>query len=59
MKYHKHIIKPVKEDLGFEDDKDNKVYEVYDPDGKYLNTCITLSNAKEWIDSGYDDNLLG
>ena len=58
MKYHKHTIKVVKADLGEDREQDNKVYEVW-KDGKYIEVCWTLANAKEFIDSGYDRNILG
>lgn len=58
MKYHKHTIKVVKEDLGYDDERLNKVYEVYDEDGNYVNVAWTLGSAKDYIDSGYDDTYL-
>lgn len=57
MKYHKHIIKVCKEDLGEENPKDNKVYEIY-KDEKYINTALTINSAKDYIDNGYDENYL-
>ena len=58
MKYHNHIIKKVYTDLGEENDRYNYTYEIYDSTGKYIATALTLSTAKEFIDSGYDDNYL-
>lgn len=58
MKYHKHIIKVVISDLGEDTEQGNKVYEVW-KDGEYIEVCWTMDNAKEFIDSGYDRNLLG
>lgn len=59
MKYHNYIIKKVKDDLGEEYDESlNCVYDIYSKDGKYINECLTLSNAKEHIDSGFDNNVL-
>ena len=57
MKYHKHEIRPEREDLGYDDDRMNKVYRIY-KDGEYVNEAWTLSTAKAFIDSGYDQNLL-
>lgn len=57
-KYHGYIIKRVTADLG-EDELDlNWVYEIYDSKGEYINVCLTISNAKEYIDSGFDDAYL-
>ena len=58
MKYHKHIIKKVPEDLGEDDPKLNYIYEIYDSEGKWINNALTLSSAKEYIDSGYNQNYL-
>lgn len=58
MKYHKHTIVPKAEDLGYEDKKLNKVYLIFDQDGHFLTTTWTMSNAKEYIDSGYDTTYL-
>ena len=57
MKYHGHEIKKVPMDLGEENPKDNKAYEIY-KDGKYIEVAWTLSNAKEFIDTGYDRTYL-
>ena len=60
MKYHKHIIKKVREDLGYSGKEDylNYIYEIYDENGNWINNAWSLSSAKEYIDSGYDDNYL-
>lgn len=58
MKYHKHEIKKVKEDLGEDDDRLNYVYEIYNEKGEFLINALTLSTAKEYIDSGYDERYL-
>ena len=59
MKYHNYIIKKVKDDLGEEYNENlNCVYDIYSKDGRYINECLTLSNAKEYIDSGFDSNVL-
>lgn len=57
MKYHKHEIKKVYADLGEENEKDNRVYQIY-KDGQHINEAITLNSAKDYIDNGYDDNYL-
>lgn len=57
MKYKGYIIKKVLEDLGEEDKKKNCVYEIY-KDEMYINIALTLSNAKEYIDSGLNNNVL-
>lgn len=58
MKYHNYIIKKVKEDLGEDDEKLNYIYEIYDKDGNFIQNTLTLSNAKEYIDSGLNSNVL-
>ena len=58
MKYHNYIIKKVHEDLGEDDERLNYVYEIYDKDGKWINDALTLSTAKEYIDSGLNPNYL-
>ncbi len=58
MKYHKHTIVKVYEDLGEWDDRLNYVYEIYNDKGEHLNTALTLDSAKDYIDSDYDDNYL-
>lgn len=58
MKYHKHEIKNVPTDLGEENPRDNYTYEIYAADGRYVNTALTLSTAKTYIDNGYNDCYL-
>lgn len=58
MKYHNHTIVPKMEDLGYDDPKDNKVYLIFDKDGNYITVAWSMSNAKEYIDSGYDARYL-
>ncbi len=57
MKYHKHEIIKVPTDLGEENPKDNYTYEIY-KDGEYINVALTLSTAKDYIDSDYNDTYL-
>ena len=57
MKYHNHIIKKVSTDLGEDDERKNYTYEIY-KDGEYKETALTISTAKQYIDSGYDENCL-
>lgn len=57
MKYHNHEIKKVPTDLGEEDPRKNFTYEI-SKDGEYINTALTLSTAKTYIDSGYNDTYL-
>lgn len=57
MKYHGHEIKKVQTDLGEERARDNNTYEIY-KDGQYIQTALTVSTAKEYIDSDYNENYL-
>ena len=57
MKYHKHLILKVPTDLGEEDPRKNFTYEIY-KDGEYINTALTLSTAKTYIDNDYNDTYL-
>lgn len=57
MKYHKHIIKKVYVPLGEENARKNCYFEIYFK-GQYINSALTLSNAKEFIDTNYDLNVL-
>lgn len=56
MKYHGHEIKKVHADLDDWDGK-NYIYEIY-KDGKFLADALVLSSAKDYIDSGYNENYL-
>lgn len=58
MKYHNCIIKKVYTDLGEENKRLNYTYEIYNKDGKYINVALTLSSAKEFIDSGFNQIYL-
>ena len=58
MTYHNHTIKKVPTDLGESQASKNFTYEIYNKEGKRLNVALTLSTAKEYIDSGYDSNVL-
>lgn len=57
MKYHNHIIKKIPTDLGEEDSRKNFTYEIY-KDGEYINTALTLSTAKTYIDTDYNETYL-
>lgn len=57
MKYHDHEIRKVPADLGEDDPRKNCVYEIYKA-GEYINTALTLSTAKTYIDSDYNDTYL-
>jgi hypothetical protein len=57
MKYHNHEIKKVATDLGEEDARKNFTYEIF-KDGQYIQTALTLSTAKTYIDSGYNETYL-
>ena len=57
MKYHNHEIRKVPTDLGEEDSRKNYTYEIY-KDSEYINTALTLSTAKDYIDSEYNDTYL-
>lgn len=57
MKYHNHIIKKVYTDLGEDNPRFNYTYEIY-KDNKYLNTALSLSSAKEYIDTDYNEIYL-
>ena len=57
MKYHGHEIRKVYQDLGYTEKEMNATYEIY-KDGEYIQVCWTLNNAKEYIDTDYDDSVL-
>ena len=58
MRYHNHILRKVYDDLGEEDSSLNCNWEIYQ-DGKHITNALTLDNAKEFIDSGNNVNVLG
>lgn len=57
MKYHKHEIKRINTDLGESQKAKNCVFQIL-KNGEYIATALTVSTAKEYIDSGYNDNYL-
>lgn len=57
MKYHKCLVKKVPTDLGEDDPRLNYTYEIY-KDNNYIDTALTLASAKEFIDAGFDGNVL-
>lgn len=57
MKYHGHEIKKIPADLGENDPRKNCLYQII-KDGRLINEALTLGTAKEYIDSGYDENYL-
>lgn len=57
MKYHKCVIKKVPTDLGEDNPRLNYTYEIYQ-NNRYIDTALTLSSAKEFIDTGFNDNVL-
>lgn len=57
MKYHNCEIIKRHEDLGEDNPHLNFVYVIYRK-GEWKNEALTLSTAKEYIDSGFDENYL-
>lgn len=57
MVYRGYTIKEVNEDLGESDDRMNRIYEIYKGDN-FINTALTLSSARDYIDSGLNENYL-
>jgi hypothetical protein len=57
MKYHGHEIIKVPEDLGENDARRNAVYKIF-KDGVYKATALTTGTAKDYIDTGYNENYL-
>ena len=57
MKYHGHIITKTPEDLGEENPRDNFVYKI-EKDSQFIANALTLSTAKQFIDSGYNQAYL-
>lgn len=57
MKYNGHEIKKVPTDLGEENPRLNFTYEIF-KDGQYIQTALTLSTAKTYIDTDYDEAYL-
>ena len=57
MKYHGHEIVKVATDLGEDNPKDNFTYEIYS-NGSYIQTALTLSSAKTYIDNDYNETYL-
>ena len=58
MKYHNHIIekkKVIEYDLGRK--RKHNEYHIF-KDNDYIQTTYSLNNAKEYIDSGYNDRIL-
>lgn len=58
MKYKNHTIQKVYQDLGESKHHLNYIFEIYNASGDYLMSALTLSSAKNYIDSGYDENYL-
>lgn len=58
MKYHEHYIVKAHEDLGEECERLNRVYHIFNIDKEYIDTALTLSTAKQFIDSGYNSIYL-
>lgn len=57
MKYHGAIIKKVPTDLGETNQRLNFTYEVY-KDGEWMGVCLILDNAKEFVDSNFDEKVI-
>lgn len=52
MKYHKHNLKKISADLGYDDPKENYLWEIYNEDGELIGTEPCLNAAKEVADYG-------
>ena len=57
MKYHGHEIIKTPTDLGEENPRKNFTYEIF-KNGKYINTALTISTAKTFIDTDYNETYL-
>ena len=57
MKYHNCEIIKRPEDLGEDSPRLNFVYVIY-RNGTWMNEALTLSTAKQYIDSGFDETYL-
>lgn len=57
MKYHGHEIIKKPTDLGEDNPRLNYTYEILKA-GKRINVALSLSSAKEYIDSNYDASYL-
>lgn len=58
MTYKGYLIVKVKTDLGADKQWQNCEYHIFDKNGRYINNALTLSNAKEYIASGFNSNYL-
>lgn len=57
MKYHNCEIIKRHEDFGEDNPRLNFVYEIYHK-GEWKNEALTLSTAKQYIESGFDETYL-
>ena len=57
MKYHGYEIKKTPADLGENDERLNYIYKIT-KDGEFKANALTLSTAKEYIDSGENESYL-
>ena len=57
MKYHGHEIIKKPADLGEDEQRKNCIYEIR-KDGRWVQNALTLSTAKQYIDSGYNETYL-
>lgn len=58
FKYHGHTLVKRRKDLGASEERLNCVYEIYGPDGNYIETALACDGAKDYIDSGYNETYL-
>ena len=52
MKYHQHTLKKIPADLGWDDPKENYLWNIYDENGELIGTEPCLNAAKEVVDYG-------
>lgn len=52
MKYHQHTLKKISVDLGYDDEKENYLWNIYDENGELIGTEPCLNAAKEVVDYG-------
>lgn len=58
MKYHGHIIKKIYADLGEENENKNRVYQIFNKEGKFVNEALILNSAKDYINNKYEKTYL-